>query len=868
MTFIGLSGKRYQTEVKAFSSGGEGDIFGISGIRDKVIKVYHSDKINEELEEKLKTMVRRPPNSSILSQVAWPLDTVYDDSGHFCGFVMPRLSITAELSEIYTYPPRTGITYKQKLILAQNICVVISEVHKAGYIFGDFNPRNIGINTNSGKVAFLDTDSYHIIDGTNTYRCKVCLDGYVAPELLKKCEPYKKDAYACAPLPTFTKETDNFALAIHIFKLLMNGFTPFNGIKESERASTSSPGLGNQAIKRDEYCFKPGNKPMSPAVPSVDVLPVEIADLFTRAFMYGKVNPKERPSAIEWYHALDNYEAMLIQCRNNKTHLYKKGLNTCPWCEADERFKVATTPQLKQKGFAEPVQPIIVPNVSYGYAGNKVSSQYGATNSVYTNTVQATSVQGSPIQHASVQLSPQGSQTKIQQTPKSSGLSSQSKKRIAKISFIVVAVVLIGIVGAIIINQHIKKQNLYEEAVKLLEQGNYSSAINAFYQLGNYKNSEELLLEANEYKTEQDYIEAMTFLKSGNYDDAMTAFSLLGNYKDSAERYEEAKRLKCTIVYGVAEDYLQSGNIYEAATTFYSIGDYGDAREKCFACWSQLTERNTVSAGGEHSKGFTLGVKSNGTVITTGNNQYGQCDVEKWSHIIAVAAGMYHSVGLQSDGTVVAVGRNDDGQCDVSSWKDIVAVSAYYHTVGLKADGTVVATGSNEYGECNVSNWKDIIAIAAGPGRTLGLKADGTVLAVGQNEFGSAEVSNWSDIVTICTDMSYSFGLRSDGTLSGVGEVSWHSDWMNWTNIIDVAHGCLDTVGVRNDGTTVATNKSFSGWTNIIMVDGRSYHVIGLRSDGTVIAAGNNESGQCDVEDWSDIMIPTLLASKEMNSDE
>ena len=46
------------------------------------------------------------------------------------------------------------------------------------------------------------------------------------------------------------------------------------------------------------------------------------------------------------------------------------------------------------------------------------------------------------------------------------------------------------------------------------------------------------------------------------------------------------------------------------------------------------------------------------------------------SKIVAVSAGLYHTVGLTSDGTVVAVGDNDDNQCDVSDWTDIVAVSA------------------------------------------------------------------------------------------------------------------------------------------------------------------------------------------------
>ena len=75
-----------------------------------------------------------------------------------------------------------------------------------------------------------------------------------------------------------------------------------------------------------------------------------------------------------------------------------------------------------------------------------------------------------------------------------------------------------------------------------------------------------------------------------------------------------------------------------------------------------------------------------------------------------MAAGTYHAVGLRSDGTVVAAGWNNYyGQCDVDSWSDIVAVAAgQHHTVGLRSDGTVVAAGWNILGQCDVSDWKDI----------------------------------------------------------------------------------------------------------------------------------------------------------------
>ena len=53
----------------------------------------------------------------------------------------------------------------------------------------------------------------------------------------------------------------------------------------------------------------------------------------------------------------------------------------------------------------------------------------------------------------------------------------------------------------------------------------------------------------------------------------------------------------------------------------------------------------------------------------------------------------------------------------------------------------------------------------------------------------------------------------------------------------------------------MSTNKRFAGWKDVVMLDGRSYHVVALKNDGTVYAFGNTESGQCDVDDWEDIMI-------------
>jgi len=371
MTVIGLSGTQYQLDSKKLSDGGEGTIYRVVGGSNKTVaKIYKDEVLTKELEEKLKYMVNRQPSSSVLNQVAWPIDVIYDTNKKFLGFVMPMLSINAELGEIYKYPSQIDISVHQKLLIARNICVVIAEVHKAGYVFGDFNPRNIGVDKDNCTVAFLDTDSYHIIDGNTEYRCRVGCDGYIAPELLKSCDDFKasnpneKDVYAKVSTPSFTKETDSFALAIHIFKLMMNGYTPFGGIGERISASQASPGIGNEAIRRNNYCFKPGLKPQAAAVPPLDAFPEEIAELFSRSFMViGKIDPKQRPSAIEWRNALDNYIKDLITCVNDPLHHYSSKNTFCPYCKADQDYRDLLTPN-KQIVYNPLNTPVQAPSTS------------------------------------------------------------------------------------------------------------------------------------------------------------------------------------------------------------------------------------------------------------------------------------------------------------------------------------------------------------------------------------------------------------------------------------------------------------------------------------------------------------------------
>lgn len=118
--------------------------------------------------------------------------------------------------------------------------------------------------------------------------------------------------------------------------------------------------------------------------------------------------------------------------------------------------------------------------------------------------------------------------------------------------------------------------------------------------------------------------------------------------------------------------------------------------------------------------------------------------------------------------------------------------------------------------------------IATGAFHVLAVCENGKVLAAGDNRAGQCEVSNWTDIVAVAADAFHSVGLKNDGTVVA-------------TKIND-ANRRFD-MGQSN----------VSGWRNIIAIEASNGCTFGLRSDGTVLATGGNRVGQCNVQSWKDI---------------
>ena len=353
------SGKVYTLGAQ-LGTGGEGIVSEIQGENSKVAKIYKADRFKTDqdrftMERKLKAMLDM--NISVYVdgklRLAWPLDILYEN-GSMVGFVMPKINSKYKIFDVQRVEMAEKIypnyTWKYAVQFAYNLSVAVKYVHDKNIVIGDFNQNNISIDTSTGAVILIDCDSFDIRDPKSGehFPCKVGLPEMLAPEL----QTVRNLANG-----TFTKETDNFSLAIHIFRLLMRNEDPFGGVITMSRSlSTVS---ANAPIINGEcpYVRTVSGKEIPVRSPTLDMLPVNIQELFKKTFDYDASTAlrriKNRATATEWCNALvvlatAEPNPNLQTCTLNPHHVYPKYSSYCPWCRCEDYQPPKPQPSVPQ----------------------------------------------------------------------------------------------------------------------------------------------------------------------------------------------------------------------------------------------------------------------------------------------------------------------------------------------------------------------------------------------------------------------------------------------------------------------------------------------------------------------------------------
>ena len=151
-------------------------------------------------------------------------------------------------------------------------------------------------------------------------------------------------------------------------------------------------------------------------------------------------------------------------------------------------------------------------------------------------------------------------------------------------------------------------------------------------------------------------------------------------------------------------------------------------------------------------------------VVAWGDDGSGATDVPPGlTGVAAVAAGERHSLALRSDGSVVAWGADNWGQIDVPGLPRVRAIAAGdWHSLALTSEGTVVGWGKSTTGQTvPPPGLVGVVAIDAGSTHSLALTSAGTVVAWGDDSYGQARVpAGLSGVTQVAAGRLHSLALR------------------------------------------------------------------------------------------------------------
>lgn len=314
----------------SLASGGEGFIWNVFQEPNLVAKFYF--KAENVPHTKLQIMLSNPPydrmKASGHTSIAWPIDLlITTETNQIIGFLMEKVSNSYHVFDLYNTKERRLLcplfNYSYLHRTARNLASAIHSIHISGYVIGDLNESNVLVSP-SALITLVDTDSFQVRNPSDSslFRCHVGKEDFTAPEIQGKDFTRVER----------TKEQDLFALAVLLFKLLMEGTHPFDG---KYLDSGDPPNTGDRILAGHfPYSIKK-QVPYSskPHAPDFQILSPTLRQMFIKCFEDGHTEPSLRPSARVWEKALAEVETNLMACSNNSQHLYGNHYNNCPWCQ-------------------------------------------------------------------------------------------------------------------------------------------------------------------------------------------------------------------------------------------------------------------------------------------------------------------------------------------------------------------------------------------------------------------------------------------------------------------------------------------------------------------------------------------------------
>ena len=359
--------RRVTLSPRPIGEGGQAVVFGVEADPELAVKLYHQPTV--ETERRLESMLLLAHPDQFLSEdgtghpaLTWPSEMVVDvDSGAVIGYAMRRVGSPefVPLGTLFNPVQRRqyfpDISWRFLVGLGRNLAGLIAALHEQELILGDISHANLVVN-GRGCLSFLDCDSMQFTDPRSgeSFPCQFLTTEYAAPELQRSDDATRSAA------------TDDFSLAVLACRLLLVGDHPFMGIRLGGLNGDADADAARNIIDGYSYLVRPEEMGVPPGTFDPGLLPPSALQLAQRAFGPGHLDQSARPTADEWFVALDQGMDTITVCDANRLHAYSAHLARCPWCTraeagAADPFPSPDAPRQSPAAPASPPPPVSPP---------------------------------------------------------------------------------------------------------------------------------------------------------------------------------------------------------------------------------------------------------------------------------------------------------------------------------------------------------------------------------------------------------------------------------------------------------------------------------------------------------------------------
>ncbi|SFR59888.1 Regulator of chromosome condensation (RCC1) repeat-containing protein [Pseudobutyrivibrio sp. NOR37] len=410
--------------------------------------------------------------------------------------------------------------------------------------------------------------------------------------------------------------------------------------------------------------------------------------------------------------------------------------------------------------------------------------------------------------------------------------------------YIIILVVLFAVFFIAGLVVQLRNNADYNQAKQLFDKQRYDEAYIIFEKLDSYSNSQEMAQKSFNLDNIQ---KAEAEILNQNYDIA------LGYLNEIKSEDTDINSKKNEMKYSIAVSLFDDGQYEEAKEEFESIIDYSDSK-------LYLTQIDIKMIDSKKDELYISAI----TDFNDGNYQLALSkfiDIEDYQDASSyikkcedylrrmdlnrtVAGGVINSVAITSGGKLLYTDKDNSDFSKTTDWENLVSVDTYGKIIiAIDEDKNLYTAGTYDNGsKIKFDRNTGCIDVATGEQFAVALYSDGKVEAEGHNDDKQCDIADWDDYFVVDIDAGWRFavGLTNGGELlfSGVSK-SQESEYISekelWKDVVSISAS-------GGGETAVGSNRHGKG------------HTVGLTKEGKVVAVGDNSYGQCDVEDWSDIV--------------